>query len=479
MSNPMSPMPCLRDEVRTTAVLAAPLVVGHLSSGLIGFVDAVLAGRHGTTTLASVTIGTAMWWLPMTVPIGALLALPASVSQLDGAGRRDEIGPLFRQALWLALALGALLFALQTALSYVMTPMGIAPEIIPGAQAFLHAIRWGVPALALYYCMRYLSDGLHWTLPAMVFGFGALLVLVPLGYALTFGEWGMPELGAGGLGTASAIVLWLQMIAFAVYLWRARRFAELRLFAHFDPPRWQPIRGLLATGLPIGVSWLMEGSLFIVTALLIGRLGQIPAASHQIAINVASLCFMIPLGLAEATTVRVGYVLGAGRGAIGARNAAFAGYALVVATQAFSGLVLLFGHDAIVAMYTHDVAVATLASSLLLYAAAFQFPDGVQVLSMGALRGLKDTRMPMLLAAFAYWGVGMTLGATLGLGLGGLTPAMGPRGMWIGLIAGLSVAAVLLCRRFLRSSRDPRILQRARDGARSGQVPSAAVTDGA
>jgi MATE family multidrug resistance protein len=299
--------------------------------------------------------------------------------------------------------------------------------------------------------MRYLSDGLHWTLPTMILGFGGLLLLVPLGYVLTFGRYGLPELGAGGLGIASAIMMWAQAAAFALYLWRSRRFAGLRLFAHFERPRWPPIRSLLATGLPIGVTVAMEGSLFIVTALLIGRLGAVPVAAHQIAINVASLCFMIPMGLAEATTVRVGHALGRGS-AFDVRRAAFAGYALALATQTFSALALLFGHDALVALYTRDAAVAALAGSLLLYAAAFQFPDGIQVLSAGALRGLKDTRVPMFLAALAYWGIGMPLGAGLGLGLGGFTPALGPRGMWIGLIAGLSVAALLLCRRFLRSS---------------------------
>jgi MATE family multidrug resistance protein len=132
------------------------------------------------------------------------------------------------------------------------------------------------------------------------------------------------------------------------------------------------------------------------------------------------------------------------------RRAAFAGYALVLCTQATSALVLLLGHDTIVGLYTRDAAVGALAASLLLYAAAFQFPDGIQVLSAGALRGLKDTRVPMFLAAFAYWGVGMPLGAGLGLGLG-----WGPKGMWIGLIAGLACAALLLGRRFLRSSRRP------------------------
>jgi MATE family multidrug resistance protein len=448
-----APVPATRfaGEVRSTAILAAPLVAGHLSTGLIGFVDSVIAGHHGTATLASVAVGTALFWLPMMVPMGTLMSLPPSVSQLDGSGRRDEIGPLFRQALWLAAGLGVLLFAFLSVVGIALEPMGIAPAVRAGTLAFLHGIRWGVPALTLYLCMRYLSDGLHWTLPTMLLGFGGLLVLVPLGYLLTFGLHGLPGFaiesrGAGGLGIASAIMMWAQAAAFALYLWRSQRFASLRLFAHFERPRWPPIRGLLATGLPIGVTVAMEGGLFIVTALLIGRLGAVPVAAHQVAINVASLCFMIPMGLAEATTVRVGHALGRGD-ASGVRRAAFAGYALALVTQSLSALVLLTGNHALVALYTHDAAVAALAASLLLYAAAFQFPDGIQVLSAGALRGLRDTRVPMFLAALAYWGIGMPLGAGLGLWLG-----WGPRGMWIGLIAGLTVAALLLGRRFLRSS---------------------------
>ena len=436
----------LAGEVRASAVLAAPLIAGHLSTGLIGFVDSAIAGHHGTATLAAVAVGTARFWLPMMVPMGTLMALPPSVSQLDGSGRRDLIGPLFRQALWLAALLGLLLFAFLSVAGAALAPMGIAADVRPGALAFLHGIRWGVPALTLYLAMRYLSDGLHWTLPTMLLGFGGLLVLVPLGYVLTFGLLGFPELGAGGLGIASAVMMWSQALAFAVYLARARRFHDLALFARFDPPRRVPIVSLLRTGLPIGVTVAMEGGLFIVTALLIGRLGAVPVAAHQIAINVAALCFMVPMGLAEATTVRVGHARGRGS-AEGVRRAAFAGYVLALGTQSVSALLLLTGHDLVVALYTRDAAVAALAASLLLYAAAFQFPDGIQVLSAGALRGLGDTRVPMVLAALAYWGVGMPLGAGLGLWLG-----WGPRGMWIGLIAGLSMAAFLLGRRFLRSS---------------------------
>ncbi|WP_066092397.1 MATE family efflux transporter [Xanthomonas massiliensis] len=434
-------------EVRATARLALPLMLGHVSTGLIGFVDNVIAGHHATDTLAAVTIGTSLLWLPMLVPIGTLVALTAAVSHLDGAGRRAEIGPLFRQALWLAAALGLVMFAFLSVVPALLPALGIAAEIVPGATGFLHAVRWGALALPLYFSLRYLSEGTHWTLPTMVLGFGGLALLAPLGYVLTYGRLGLPALGATGLGIASAITLWAQSLAMAAYLWRARRFADLGLFARFEPPRWAPIRELLRTGLPIGVTILMEGGLFIVTALLIGRLGAVDAAAHQIAINVAQLCFMVPMALAEATTVRVGHALGAGR-PDGIRRAVQAGYVIVLGTQALSALVLLAGHGAIVSLYTDDAAVAGLASVLLLYAAAFQFPDGIQVMSSGALRGLRDTRVPMLLAVLAYWGVGMPLGAGLGLGLG-----WGPQGMWAGLITGLLVAAVLMAWRVRASVR--------------------------
>ena len=438
---PDSSRPHLGRELRATATLALPLVLGHLSTGLISFVDNVIAGHHGTLTLAAVTVGTALLYLPMMVPLGTLIALTASVSQLDGAGRRDEIAPLFRQALWLGLALGLVMFAFLSAAPLLLDGFGIAADIVPGATAFCHSVRWGAPALVLGFCMRYVSEGMHWTLPTMVFGFGALVVLAPLGLALTFGVGPLPEMGAAGLGTASAVAMWAQTLGFAAYLWTSRRFAPLGLFAQMEWPRWAPIRALLAIGLPIGITVLMEGGLFIATALLIARLGEVPAAAHQIAINVAALCFMVPMGLAEATTVRVGRALG-GNDADGVRRAARAGYLIVLVTQTCSAIALLLGHGVVVAIYTTDVAVAAMASTLLLYAAAFQFPDGIQVMSAGALRGLRDTRVPMWLALASYWGLGMPLGAWLGLELG-----RGPQGMWIGLIAGLTAAALLMAAR--------------------------------
>ena len=461
----------MRQELARTARLAAPLAAGHLATGMIGLVDSLVAGRHGTATLAAVSVGTAMFWLPMMIPMGTLMALPPSISQMDGAGRRHEIAPLFRQALWLAAALGVVLFGLMSLFPLALDVIGIAPDIRPGAAAFIHGIRWGVPALTLYLAMRYLCDGLHWSLPTMLFGLGGLLVLAALGWAMAFGRWGFPEMGAGGLGYASAAMMWAQALGFALYLGRSRRFADLQLFARWESPRWAAQRELLRNGLPIGVTVTMEGGLFAATALLIGRLGEVPAAAHQVALNVATLCFMLPFGIAEATTVRVGHALGRGDRE-GVRSAAFAGLALALCTQVCSALLMLAGHDAIAALYSADPAVIALGGSLLLYAALFQLPDGVQVVSAGALRGLNDTRVPMWMAALAYWGIGMPVGAGLGLWLG-----WGPRGMWLGLTAGLLVAAVLLCRRFLRSS--ARLPMPAPAPASSIAPPSVTVTDAA
>jgi len=449
VTTPMPAKHSLRYEIKATTRLAAPLVLGQLSSVAMSVVDTVLAGWHSPTTLAAVAVGSAIWSVVILVLIGVLMAVPPIIAQLNGAGRRAEIGSSFRQALWLALVMGIALMVLVRNAQWMFDLARIAPQVRPEALAFLDAIGWGAPALALYFCLRYLSEGVSWAVPTMLFGIAGLLLLAPLGYALMFGHWRLPELGAAGLGYATAVVLWIQVLGFAGYLAYSSRFRDLQLFTRWEAPRWAAIRELLRIGLPMGVAIFMEGSLFVVSALLIGRIGAIDVAAHQIAINLSSVTFMVPLGVAMATTVRVGHAVGMGD-PDGVRGAAKAGYSIVLVTQVGAGLIMFFGNHWLVGLYTQDVAVAAVASSLLLYAAAFQLPDGIQALSGGALRGLKDTRMPMFITVLAYWLLGMPLGAGLAFGLG-----WGAQGMWAGLIMGLSAAAGLLSWRFVRLARDP------------------------
>lgn len=441
------PRPSFRSELGVTLRLAWPVVLGQVSAMGMTVVNTLLAGRHGAATLAAVAVGSAVWSLVVLSMIGVLLALPPSVSHLSGAGRRDEIGPLFRQAAWLALAAGLVLFWIARGSGWLLVAIGITPEVQPGAVAYLRGIAWGAPAMALYFCCRYLSEGLHWTLPTMVFGLAGLLLLAPLGALLLFGAGALPGLGAAGLGLATAAVLWLQLGAFLLYLTRSPRYAGLGLFAQLEPPRRAAIAALLRLGVPMGVSVMMEGSLFVAAALVIGSMGAAAVAAHQIAMNLAAVAFMLPLGVAMATTVRVGHAVGRGD-PHGVRRAAGAGYAITLVTQAASAAVLLALAQPIARLYTSDPAVAALAASLMGLAALFQFSDGVQVASAGALRGLKDTRVPMLVTVLAYWGVGMPAGWWLAVPRG-----LGPHGMWWGLLVGLSVAAVLLAWRFQRLTR--------------------------
>ncbi len=422
-------------ELRATFALALPLALGQLAAMFMGVVDSMLAGRHGLHTLAAVTVGSSIWSVALLLCVGVLMAIPPSVSQLAGAGRREQIAPLWRQSLWIALALGLLLALGMWHSPRALEAIGIVEEIRPLAAGFLRAVAFGAPALSLYFGLRYLAEGLQHSTPSMYTGLAGLLLLVPLGYALMFGVGPVPELGATGLGIATAIILWLQVLAFALFLRRSRRFAGLGLFAHFERPHWPTIRGLLALGLPMGLTIFMEGSLFVATALLIGRIGAVDVAAHQIAINVASVCFMLPLGIAMATTVRVGHAAGADDHA-GVRRAAFAGYGLGALTQAAAAALLVFAGGWIASLYTTDARVVGLAVTLMFYAAVFQLPDGLQVLSNGVLRGLKDTRWPMIITVFAYWGVGLPLGAWFGLHL-----ERGAPGLWLGLILGLAAAA--------------------------------------
>ena len=445
MSRSESRLARLLREMRVSFVLALPLFLSQVSSMAMNIVDTVLAGRHGPVTLAAVGVGSAVWSVVILVSIGVLMAVPPTVSQLNGAGRRADIGPVFRQALWLALGLGLALIFVVRGGAVALEPLGITAEARPEAVAFLHAISWGAPGLALFFCLRNLSEGVAWTLPSMVFGLLGLTLLAPLGWGLMFGA----DLGAAGLGYAVAIVLWCQAAAMAVYLWRAPRFADLGLFTRFDPPSWPPIRALLKLGLPMGVSVFMEGSLFVATALLVGTLGTTQMAAHQIAILMASLCFMVPLGVAMATTVRVGHAVGAGD-LPGVRWSAAAGFSLAMIAQTLSAVVLVAGAAWLAALFTTDPAVIALASLLMAYAAVFQYPDGLQALSAGSLRGLKDVRVPMIITVLAYWGFGLPLGAWLGISQG-----QGAPGLWTGLILGLSVAATLLGWRFWRMARRP------------------------
>lgn len=424
---------------------ALPLMGGQLAQMAAGVVEVMLAGHLGPAVLGAVAVGNAIWTLAVGALIGVLMAVSPSVAQLDGAGRRDETASLFTQAVWTALALGVLLGAAMVAGGpWLARQAGIDPALHGPVRDFLHAVSLGAPGLGLFLACRGLSDGLSRTRTSMAFALLGLAVLAPLGWAMMYGRLGLPALGAQGAGFAAAAMCWIEGLAFTAWLVLSRARAGLgwqRVRLRPDPAA---IGALLRLGVPMAVSVLLEMGLFSASALVIAGFGPVAVAGHQVALNVAALCFMMPLGLGMAITVRIGNAVGRGEPA-SVRRAAIAGLAVVLAIQAVSCGVLLSLPQAIAGLYTDDPAVLRMAAALLLPAALFQFSDGLQVAAAGALRGLKDTRVPMLITAVSYWGVGMPAGLYFAFVAGLAAP-----GLWLGLIAGLTCAAILLTARLHR-----------------------------
>jgi multidrug resistance protein, MATE family len=436
------------DEARATVTLALPLIGGQLTSMGMSVTDVLLAGHLGAHVLGTVAVSTALFNIANMAAIGVNAAMPPSVAQLDGSGRRHLAGPLFRQALVIAFALGLLLMAaVYFGAPPLATLLGFSPALAAEMGDFLRTIAPAAPALSLFYCCRGLSEGLSMPRPTMLFGLLGLLVLAPVGYVLMYAPFGNPPLGARGCALATVAACWVQLGGFALWLRFSGRYRRL---GWRQGPRGidlSAIAGLLRVGLPITVSLLLETSLFSAAGLAIGRFGEAAAASHQIALNVAAFSFMVPLGFAIATSVRVGNAAGRGD-AVGVRRAGFCGMGLALLVQAISGGLMLTIPQAIAGLYSAQPDVIAGSVVLLRIAGVFQLSDGLQVSAMGALRGLKDTRVAMLVTALAYWVIGFPLALGLAFGLGWQAP-----GMWCGLIAGLTVAAGLLTTRFLVMSR--------------------------
>ena len=440
----------IRRDAGTILRFAGPLLVNNLATGGMMTADTVMAGRLGAVDLAAVALGANFTSLFYIAGLGLLLALSPTVAHAYGAGRDSEVGHFFRQGLWLALGLGLLIVLGMLAVRPVLAAMDTAPEVADLAARYVYAVAFGMPALMGFLALRFASEGIGWTRPVMYTAVLALGANIAGNYVFMYGKLGMPELGAVGCGVATALSQWLIFGVMWIYVRRHHAYRKFRPLQRFEVPDARGLREVLRLGLPISGGILAEGSLFSVAALILGSFGATVVAAHAIALSYAALMFMVPLSLASATTIHVGHRVGAGDRE-GGRWAGWTGAAMGTLLMAVSALVLLVLREPIAALYTRDAVVLALASTLLLYAAVFQLADGLQVAMAGALRGFKDATVPMLLCIASYWGVGFSLAYYLGVIRG-----RGAPGIWIGLIAGLFAAALLLTLRYRIISRRPR-----------------------
>jgi MATE family multidrug resistance protein len=436
-------------EVSALVPLALPLILGQLFGIGTDLVLTILGGHMGPRVMAAVSLGASLWIVAFMAVLGMMMSVQPAVARLHGAQAEHEAGHVYAQALMLGLAWGAfggLLLGLVA--PHFVAALGLPPAVLPGVHGFLHGAAFSIPALGLFAASRGLSEGLSKTRPTMLVGGFGLVCLVPFAFVLmhgavlpAFGHIG--GYGPLGAGIAISFVLCLEALAYMLWIALSGRYPMVVWSrAAFRPDRTMLLR-LVRVGAPIAGAIVMEVCMFSVATLMVGRFGAVAVAGHQVALMTASVFFMVPLGLSLAVTVRVGRARGAHDRA-GMRRAGLAGFAVMLGMQCVSAACMLgFGH-AIAGIFTHDPAVVALGASLLAIAALFQFADGTQVVAMAALRGMEDTRTPMLLAMLAYWLCGIPLGAALAF-----AAHLGVRGVWFGLMGGLMLAAALLVSRFL------------------------------
>ncbi|HEX9535465.1 MAG TPA: MATE family efflux transporter, partial [Stellaceae bacterium] len=430
-------------ELRATLAFAAPLAAANLAQMAMGVTDMVMVGHLGALPLAAAGLGAMLYFTGGVVLQGILSAVAPLAAHALGAGDRAAAARIGGAGLALALLLALPFVAALTSLDRLLQWLGYNAALAVEIGHFLRAIAWGGPAFLGFAVLRSLLAALSQSRAVMA----VLLLCVAgnagLNWVLIYGHLGAPALGVTGSGYASATNQWLTLAGLALCARIMPGLAGLRVLRRAFALSWTPMASILRLGLPIGGIMGIEVGVFLAAGILIGLLGTAALGAHQLVLNCAGISFMVPLGLSQAATVRVAYELGAGR-ALAARRAGWVALALGIGFMSGTAVVLWTVPEAIITVYidiadTANRATVEIARRLLVIAARFQVFDGMQTIAAGALRGYKDTMVPMLLAGFGYWGAGFGGGWLLAFPLG-----YGAVGLWWGLALGLAVVAILL-----------------------------------
>jgi len=425
-----------RREMSSLLALAIPVVAVQVGMMSMGVVDTIMVGRFSAVDLAAVALGNLYFWLATAFGVGTLLALDPVVAQAVGAGDDLSVSRAVQRGFVMAVILSGVAALLLLPGDWLLTLLRQPPDVVPIAARYARVTIPGVLPFLLFIVLRQTLQAMGRMRPILWTIVAANLLNVGLNWMLVWGHGGAPALGAVGSGIASSISRGFMAGGLLVASWTVLA-PYLRTFRP-RALRWGPLVGMFRLGLPIGIQLELEFGVFAVTALFMGLLGTVAMAGHQVAINLASLTFMVPLGIGQATSVLVGRAIGAGD-PTGSRRAAGAGILVGGVFMMFTAVVLIVAPTLLASAYTNDPAVLLIAISLIPLAGLFQVFDGIQVVAAGVLRGVGDTRAPMFINLVGFWAFGLPIGLWLSFGRG-----LGPRGLWFGLVAGLAAVAVLL-----------------------------------
>ena len=433
--------------------LSVPLFIAQFAQTAMGFVDTVMAGGVSSTDMAAVAIASSIWLPCILFGVGVLMAVVPLTAQAHGANDLEQIPKTGQQGLYLALLLSIPIGVILFNAGMLMTLMDIEDLLALITIKYLYAMIFAIPAFLLFQALRNYIEGLSLTKPAMVIGFLGLLLNIPLNWMFVYGELGAPAMGGAGCGVATAIVYWFMSMALAGYVYYTRKLKHYPLFINFTKPDMKHILSISKLGLPVAVAMFFEVTIFAAIAILVAPLGARVVASHQIAINFSSMIFMLPMSIANAVSIRVGFNLGK-KSNNGAKQASYAGFAIGLGASIITALSTVIFKEQIALLYSDHREVIDLAITLILFSAIYQCVDAIQVVAAGALRGYKEMNAIFTRTFISYWIVGLPLGYVLGM-TDLLTQPLGAVGFWIGITVGLTVAAILLGQRlyFIQKTR--------------------------
>jgi len=429
-----------------TFFLAFPVMMSQFGQVMVGVVDSMMVGRLGTEPLAAASLANSIFAMFLTFGIGISMGITPMVAHADGEGNKKNIVDILKHGVLDNAIVGILLFSILLVTSRSLEYMDQQPSVVELAIPYFHIISFSLVPFMIFQAFRQFTEGLGLTRQAMYITISGNVINILLNYILIFGKLGLPALGLEGAGWATFIARCIMAILMAMFVLFSPRLKKYRIYYSGSKINFGLVRRLMAIGIPIGFQFIFEVGAFTFSAIMIGWIGATSLAAHQIAISLASITFMMATGIGSATTIRVGNQNGR-KDYIALRRVGFTGLLMVMGFMGINGLIMILGRSLFPTFYINDPEVISLASGLLVVAALFQVSDGLQVVGLGACRGLTDVRIPTLFTLIAYWIIGLPAGYLLGIEL-----KMGAVGIWWGLLIGLTVTAFMMVLRFNKLS---------------------------
>lgn len=431
-----------KDNFSKTFYLAYPVMLSQLGQVLVGVADSMMVGRLGAEPLAAASLANSIFFVVLMFGIGVSMAMTPLVAMADGNNKPNRISRVFNHGFIINMLTSVVLFLIIVFFSPMLHFLNQPEEVVILAVPYLAIITLSLLPFMFFQTFKQFAEGLSQTKQAMYITLVCNGFNVFLNWVLIYGNLGFPAMGLNGAGWATLISRVLMGLAMAYYVWKSKRYKPFELSFGFKNLSFPMISKMLRIGVPTGFQFIFEVGAFSSAAIMMGWIGVNALAAHQIAINLASISYMMASGLSSAAMVRVGNQLGR-KDIQSLREAGFTVFAMVAMFMSVSAVIFIVFRDFLPSLYIDDVEVIKMSATLLIIAGLFQLSDGIQVVGLGALRGMSDVKIPTIVTLIAYWVIGLPLGYVFAFSMG-----MDEVGIWIGLLTGLTVTGVLLLYRF-------------------------------